>query len=171
MTRIIAAVAAALLAMVAGPATARDGAVAGEAAGLSPNRFVWSDQPTISPVTLVISIPDQRAYVYRGDRLIGASSVSTGRNGKPTPTGIFTVLQKAERHRSSLYNAASMPYMQRLTWDGVAIHAGPNPGFPASHGCIRVPTAFAQRLFAITSLGTVVWVVDEPGGDLHPAAG
>jgi len=135
------------------------------AATLAPNRYVWSDaelaDPIASPITVVVSIPMQRAFVYRGDVLIAASSVSTGRDDKPTPVGIYPILQKNEQHRSNLYNAAPMPFMQRLTWDGIALHAGRNPGFPDSHGCIRLPTAFAQKLFGITDLGSTVVVTDE----------
>jgi lipoprotein-anchoring transpeptidase ErfK/SrfK len=151
-----------------GPATAT---VAQAAAALAPNRFVWADpqmtavDPVAQPVMVVISLPMQRAYVYRGDAMIAAASVSTGKDGKDTPTGIFPILQKREMHRSNLYNDAPMPFMQRLTWDGVALHAGNNPGFPDSHGCIRLPTAFAKKLFSITSVGTTVIVTDEMVGD------
>ena len=151
-----------------GPGTA---AVAQAAAALAPNRFVWSDMqaaavdPIAQPVMVVVSIPMQRAYVYRGDSLIAAASVSTGKDGKDTPVGVFPILQKREMHRSNLYNSAPMPFMQRLTWDGVALHAGNNPGFPDSHGCIRLPTAFAKKLFSVTSVGTTVVVTDQMVGD------
>lgn len=135
-------------------------ALAPEIATLAPNRFLWNDSGTSEPVSIVVSIPDQKAYVYRGTMLIGASTVSTGKDGKETPVGVFPILQKSEKHKSNLYDSAPMPFMQRLTWDGVAIHAGMNPGFPASHGCIRVPTDFARKLFAITSRGTPVLVTD-----------
>ena len=118
------------------------------------------------PVSVLISIPDQRAYVYRGDQLIAASSVSTGKDGKDTPIGVFTILQKKEDHKSNLYDSAPMPFMQRLTWDGIALHAGHNPGYPASHGCIRLPYAFAQKLFGMTSLGGLVTVTRDR---LHPS--
>jgi len=151
------------------PAQARnaDGAMAVEtaAAMLAPNRFVWSDpglvDPVTNPVTVVVSIPLQRAFVYRGETLVAASSVSTGKDDKPTPVGIYPILQKNEKHRSNLYNDAPMPFMQRLTWDGIALHAGRNPGFPDSHGCIRLPTEFARKLFAITDVGTTVVVTDD----------
>ena len=136
------------------------GVAVGAAASLGPNAYVWHDEGSADPVSVVISIPDQKAYVYRGESVIAISSVSTGKDGKDTPTGTFPILQKEEVHHSNLYNSASMPFMQRLTWDGVAIHAGKNPGFPASHGCIRVPTAFAKKLFAVTSRGTPVMVTD-----------
>ena len=135
-------------------------ALAPEVASLAPNRFLWNDSGSSEPVSIVVSIPDQKAYVYRGTMLIGASTVSTGKDGKETPVGVFPILQKSEKHKSNLYDSAPMPFMQRLTWDGVAIHAGMNPGFPASHGCIRVPTDFAKKLFAITSRGTPVLVTD-----------
>lgn len=130
------------------------------AATLPPNRFIWSDNVGAGPVSILISIPDQRAYVFQGETMIAASSVSTGKGEKATPTGMFTILQKHRDHRSNKYDDAPMPYMQRLTWDGVAIHAGRNPGFPASHGCIRVPTEFAKRLFEATMLGATVEVTD-----------
>ncbi|MET4897211.1 L,D-transpeptidase family protein [Sphingomonadaceae bacterium jetA1] len=151
-----------------GPATAT---IAQAAAALAPNRYVWTDplaqavDPVTQPVTVVISLPMQRAYVYRGDTMIAAASVSTGRDGKDTPVGIFPILQKREMHRSNLYNDAPMPFMQRLTWDGVALHAGKNPGFPDSHGCIRLPASFARKLFAITAIGTNVVVTDEMVGE------
>jgi lipoprotein-anchoring transpeptidase ErfK/SrfK len=152
------------VAMMASPALAANDGIATEAAALAPNTFVWADTATaaaaLDPVSVIISIADQRAYVYRGESLIAATSVSTGKDGKETPVGTYPILQKKEQHRSNLYDA-SMPYMQRLTWDGIALHAGRNPGFPASHGCIRLPSAFAKKLFAITELGTTVTVVDE----------
>lgn len=160
---------------LAAPAWAEDGpgtiAVAQAAAALAPNRFVWADpqmtavDPDTQPVTVVVSLPMQRAYVYRGDTMIAAASVSTGKDGKDTPVGVFPILQKREMHRSNLYNSAPMPFMQRLTWDGVALHAGNNPGFPDSHGCIRLPTAFAKKLFSVTSVGTNVIVTDQMVGD------
>ncbi|RYD21500.1 MAG: L,D-transpeptidase, partial [Spirochaetia bacterium] len=110
------------------------------------------------PVSIVISLPLQRAQVYRNGILIGVSSVSTGKPGHETPTGLFTILQKDRVHHSNLYNDASMPFMRRLTWDGIALHAGRLPGHPASHGCIRLPDAFAEKLFAVTKLGISVVV-------------
>jgi len=141
------------------------------AATLKPNNFVWNDaglvDPVTIPVTIVVSLPQQRAYVYRGTALIAATAVSTGRDDKATPVGVYPILQKAEEHRSNLYANASMPYMQRLTWDGIALHAGKNPGFPDSHGCVRLPTAFAKKLFEVTDLGTTVVVTDR---DVEPGA-
>jgi lipoprotein-anchoring transpeptidase ErfK/SrfK len=93
--------------------------------------------------------------------LIGVSTVSTGKPGHDTPTGTFNILEKQLKHRSTLYNDAPMPFMQRLTWDGVALHAGNIPGYPASHGCIRLPAAFAELLFNATRLGVSVTITDE----------
>ena len=152
------------------PAVAANAAVAVEeaAATLTPNRFIWNDVDSAEPVSIVINIGEQRAYVYRGEQLVAATTVSTGKDGKETPSGTFTILQKEVDHKSNLYNAAPMPFMQRLTWDGVAIHAGRNPGFPASHGCIRVPAAFAKKLFEVTDVGTQVTVVGVDG-EIGPA--
>lgn len=130
------------------------------AASLTPGEYLWEQDVAAGPVSVLISIPDQKAYVYRGDSLVAVSTVSTGKEGKDTPTGVFPILQKKQMHHSNLYNNAPMPFMQRLTWDGIAIHAGKNPGFPASHGCIRVPTSFAKKLFAATELGATVEVTD-----------
>lgn len=113
------------------------------------------------PLVIVVSLPAQRAYVYRNGVRIGASPVSTGKPGHDTPSGIYTILQKHREHYSNLYDNAPMPFMQRLTWDGVALHAGRVPGYPASHGCVRLPRAFAEQLFAVTTPGTVVVIAAE----------
>jgi lipoprotein-anchoring transpeptidase ErfK/SrfK len=99
-------------------------------------------------------------YVFRGELLIGTAAVSTGMEGKATPLGSFRVLEKDKDHRSNIYNSA-MPYMMRLTWDGVALHTGRNPGFPASHGCVRLPDGFAKELFGVIRNGDPVEVIDE----------
>jgi len=125
--------------------------------------FVWLPElAPAGPVLLVVSIRGQRAIVYRNGIPIGVSTVSTGKEGHETPTGVFTILQKKVDHKSNLYNNAPMPFMQRLTWDGIALHAGNLPGYPASHGCIRLPMEFARALYDITRLGmTVVVAGDE----------
>ncbi|MCW3848218.1 L,D-transpeptidase family protein [Sphingomonas sp. LB-2] len=140
---------------------------------LKPGDYVWFDEADpipvgygsetaiYGPISIVVSIPQQLAYVYRGGNLIAVSTVSTGRDGHETPTGEFTILQKQKFHRSNLYSNAPMPWMQRLTWDGVALHAGHLPGYPASHGCIRLPAAFARQLYDLTELGAQVSVIDE----------
>ena len=132
-------------------------------AALRPGEFYWDEASAAAdaPVRVVVSLPLQRAFVFRGVALVGVSTVSTGEPGYDTPTGSFPILQKRRDHRSNLYDDAPMPWMQRLTWDGVALHAGPVVDGTASHGCVRLPAEFAQKLFAITELGTVVTVVDE----------
>ncbi len=132
---------------------------------LRPGQYFWrDDDPSLGDVAVVISRTAQVAYVYRGQTLVGVASVSTGKTGKRTPLGDFTILQKKIFHRSNLYSNAPMPYMQRLTWDGIALHAGVNPGYPASHGCIRLPREFAALLYGVTRMGASVAVVDEDGG-------
>lgn len=131
-------------------------------ARLKPGEYLWV--PEVSPrgpIVLIVSLPEQRAYVYRNGVLIGASTVSTGKKGYETPTGVFTILQKHADHYSNLYDNAPMPYMQRLTWSGVALHAGRLPGYPASHGCVRMPYEFARKLYAETRTGLTVVVSDE----------
>ena len=111
-----------------------------------------------SGVRIVISLPQQKAYVFRDGVLFATSPVSTGRRGHETPAGTFRILEKKVRHRSNRYANAPMPYMQRLTWYGIALHAGRLPGYPASHGCIRLPTKFAKKLYGITDFSTEVTV-------------
>lgn len=126
-------------------------------ARLRPGEYIWRTKPhAIGPVLVVIRLSRQRALLYRNSVLIAVSTISTGGEGRRTPTGSFTVLQKEVVHRSKTYDDAPMPFMQRLTWKGVAMHAGHVSGHPASHGCIRLPRAFAQRLYEITTLGTPV---------------
>ena len=133
-----------------------------ESRALRPGEFVWQpERASVGTVEVVVSIPQQRAYVYRGETLIGVTTVSTGRPGHSTPTGTFPILQKHREHYSNRYNNAPMPFMQRLTWDGVALHAGHIPGTPASHGCVRLPLAFARSLFSVTSVGAAVHITDQ----------
>lgn len=114
-------------------------------------------------VLIAISLESQQMHVFRDGVLWRSSPVSTGKRGKETPAGVFAILQKKKFHRSNLYSNAPMPFMQRLTWDGIAIHAGRLPGYPASHGCIRLPNEFASELFKITgATSTAVIVVKEP---------
>lgn len=119
-----------------------------------------------SGVVITVSLSSQTMHVFRDGVLWRSSPVSTGKKGKRTPTGVFAILQKKRHHRSNLYSNAPMPFMQRLTWSGIAIHAGHLPGYPASHGCIRLPAAFAAELFKITGpTTTAVIVTDEPLAD------
>ena len=131
-----------------------------------------SDRPASPPspgealnngVLIVVSIPTQKLFVFKDGVPWGSTAISTGRAGHGTPAGVFPILQKRVRHRSNLYNNAPMPYMQRLTWGGVALHAGHVTGRPASHGCIRMPWAFARDLYALTNpASTSVLIVREP---------
>lgn len=122
------------------------------------------------PVVVVVSLPAQQAQVYRNGIRIGITPVSTGRPGYETPPGVYKILGKEREHRSNLYEDAPMPYMQRLTWDGIALHAGILPGRPSSHGCIRLPAAFAESLFEVTSRDSTVVVTDslQPSSLLAP---
>ena len=131
-------------------------------AALEPGEFLWHPEVSPSgPVVVIVSLPEQRAHVYRNGLRIGVSTVSSGKPGHSTPTGTYPILQKRVEHYSNLYDDAPMPYMQRLTWGGIALHAGRNPGYPASHGCIRLPREFAELLYDVTSHGTTVVVADE----------
>lgn len=139
---------------------------------LEPGQWVWMPQNAPSgPIVVVVSLTEQLAYAYRNGVLIGYSTVSTGKKGHQTPTGVFTTLQKDKDHRSSIYNNAAMPYTQRLTWGGVALHAGGLPGYPSSHGCVHLPSAFAADLFEVSPLGMTVVVADDadsPADVAHP---
>jgi len=109
---------------------------------------------------IVVSIPDQLVHVYRNGVEIAVSTCSTGKPGHTTPTGIFTILQKDKDHHSSTYNNAPMPNTERLTWSGIALHAGGLPGYPSSHGCVHLPKEFSAKLFGITHLGVPVIIAD-----------
>ncbi len=113
------------------------------------------------PLLVYVDLSRQIATVYRNGVRIAVATISSGKPGHETPTGVFTILQKDANHHSSLYDSAPMPYQQRLTWDGVALHAGGLPGYPESHGCVHLPFDFSRQLFAITSLGATV-VIQEP---------
>ena len=135
---------------------------------LKPGEWVWA--PSISPrgpVTVYVDLSAQLATVYRNGVRIGVSTVSTGKPGHETPTGVFTILQKDAKHRSSKYNNAPMPYTQRLTWDGIALHAGGLPGYPESHGCIHLPMNFARQLFEVEHLGGTVVIAGSAADHAH----
>ena len=117
------------------------------------------------PLLLIISIADQRISLYDNGALVARSSVSTGVKGHPTPLGVFSVISKSKWHRSNIYSGAPMPYMQRITWSGIALHAGDLPGYPASHGCIRLTHDFAVRLWHLTKRGTRVIIAHD---DIRP---
>ncbi len=141
---------------------------------LKPGEYVWNaGVAPEGPMVVVVSLDEQRAYAYRNGVEIGYTTVSTGKPGHETPTGIFTILQKDKDHHSSKYNDAAMPYQERLTWDGVALHAGGLPGYPESHGCVHLPSQFAADLFGVSHMGMTVVIVDSktaPAQVDHPAA-
>ncbi|MGK6318376.1 L,D-transpeptidase [Sphingomonas sp. DT-204] len=138
---------------------------------LKPGQFVWEpDAAPQGPVVILVNLAEQFAVVYRNGVRIGATNVSTGKPGFTTPTGVFTILQKDANHHSSIYNKALMPYTERLTWSGVALHAGGLPGYPSSHGCIHLPLAFAKELFGVTTTGMTVVITDKPVRPATPTA-
>ena len=126
---------------------------------LRPGQYLWRDIPAgMGPERVVVSLSDQLAYLYRGNNLMAVSTISSGKDEKPTPTGIFSVLDKRPMYRSKKYDNAPMPWMQRIDQYGIALHAGYNPGTPASHGCVRLPSAFAKKLYSVTDVGTPVYI-------------
>ena len=143
------------------------------AEALKPGEFIWEGElEPKGPVVVVVSLPEQMAYVYRNGVRIGVATASTGKKGHGTPTGVFTILNKAKEHHSKTYGNAPMPYSERLTWDGVALHAGGLPGYPSSHGCVHLPSEFARLLFGITHEGTTVVIAGKstaPRSVVHPA--
>jgi hypothetical protein len=147
--------------------------LARQAESLKPGEWVWAPEIARSgPVLVYVDLGRQRATVYRNGVRIGVTTISSGKDGYETPTGVFTILEKDKDHRSRTYDDASMPYQQRLTWKGVAMHAGNLPGFPASHGCVRLPMEFAKKLFEVTPMGgTVVIAGGHEDPVKRPAAG
>jgi L,D-transpeptidase catalytic domain len=139
---------------------------------LKRGQYVWEpERAPEGPLLIVASITEQVAYVYRNGIRIARSSVSTGRPGHPTPTGVFTILEKEVHHTSSIYKGAEMPYMERVTWGGIALHAGDLPGYPDSHGCVRLPLEFSKLLFGVTMKGATVIIADAhsaPATTVHP---
>jgi L,D-transpeptidase catalytic domain len=146
--------------------------VSPETVKLKPGEYVWEpERAPEGPLLIVASTTEQVAYVYRNGIRIARSSVSTGRPGHPTPTGVFTILDKEVHHTSSIYKGAEMPYMERVTWGGIALHAGDLPGYPDSHGCIRLPLEFSKLLFGVTMKGATVIIADThsaPAETVHP---
>ena len=125
--------------------------------GLKPGEYLWTATPPAEgEARVVVDLLTQMTYAYRGDTLVGASSMSSAKQGKSTPLGFWSVLEKKKFHRSRKYNNAPMPFMQRIDEFGIAFHGGANPGYPASHGCIRLPMKFAEKLYAMTKVGTKV---------------
>lgn len=164
----------------AAPANAGKGAtvsspieLAKQADKLKPGDWVWAGKISPKgPVLVYVDLDRQRATVYRNGLRIGVTTISSGKPGHETPTGVFTILQKNKEHYSSTYDNAPMPNMQRLTWKGVALHAGNLPGYPASHGCVRLPLKFSEILFGTTSMGGTVVIASSRGQPFkRPPAG
>ncbi|MCJ7420856.1 L,D-transpeptidase family protein [Sphingomicrobium astaxanthinifaciens] len=126
---------------------------------LAPNEFVWADTlPDTGEARVIVDLKEQMTYAYKGEVLVGAASVSTGKAGKETQLGFWPILTKHRHYRSRKYDNAPMPYFQRMDRFGIGLHGGHNPGYPASHGCIRLPEGFAAKLFALTAIGDEVVV-------------
>ena len=123
-----------------------------------PGQYLWRDVEAPGQPRVVVGLGDQLAYLYRGETLVAVAAVSSGKAPKVTPTGIFNVLEKKPMHRSRKYDNAPMPFMQRIDQYGIALHAGHNPGRPASHGCVRLPSQFAAKLYKVTNVGTTVLI-------------
>jgi hypothetical protein len=141
---------------------------------LKPGEFSWHpERSPKGPLLVVCTIDDQMLYAYRNGIEIARSTVSTGRKGKTTPSGVFTILQRKVEHESSIYKGAQMPYMQRLTWTGIAMHAGKLPGYPASAGCIRMPLEFSELIFGEMENGSTVVITNKkstPSKSATPAS-
>ena len=157
---------AASAALAQGSKTSAELEFAKQAEKLKPGQWVWAPEiaPT-GPVLVYVDLGRQLATVYRNGVRIAVSTISSGKPGHDTPTGVFTILEKNVEHYSRTYDNAPMPYQQRLTWKGVAMHAGNLPGYPASHGCIRLPMEFAKKLFSVTDKGGTVVIA---GGHEDP---
>jgi lipoprotein-anchoring transpeptidase ErfK/SrfK len=127
------------------------------ARGLKPGQYLWASSiPQQGDTRIVLDLVAQMAYVYRGDRLVGATTISTAKHGMVTPLGYWSILEKRKFYRSKKYDNAPMPWMQRIDSYGIALHGGMNPGFPASHGCVRLPLKFAEKLYTLTRVGSKV---------------
>ena len=125
--------------------------------GLKPGEYVWASAvPAEGDPRIVVDLLTQMAYAYRGDRLVGAATISSAKKGMVTPLGFWSILEKRPFYRSKKYDNAPMPFMQRIDSYGIAFHGGANPGYPASHGCIRLPMKFAEKLYGLTKLGSKV---------------
>lgn len=163
---ILIAVAGFAVVLLAGPVCAQQVELNGRpvleaAVNLKIGEYVWAPQLVPDgPMLAIVNLRTQRLVVFRNGVPIAASTVSSGKTGHETPTGVFTILQKNEKHFSRTYDNAPMPNMQRLTWRGIALHAGNLPGYPASHGCVRLPLGFSKLLFGTTSLGMTVVITD-----------
>lgn len=149
------------VALIAGFAVALSAVPADAAKRRTKTKITKPAPKAEGPLTLMVSLKRQRVVVYDKNGKVNSAPISSGARGHRTPTGIFTILQKRRRHYSNLYHGAAMPNMQRITWSGIALHAGHLPGYPASHGCIRLPYSFSRSLFNLTDLGSRVIVTSD----------
>ena len=141
----------------AAPKAHRDLVAEFHTVGLKPGQYVWASSiPTEGDTRIVLDLLTQTGYVYRGDQLIGATSISSAKRGMVTPYGFWSILEKRPFYRSKKYDNAPMPFMQRIDEYGIALHGGMNPGYPASHGCVRLPLKFAEKLYGLTKIGSKV---------------
>jgi lipoprotein-anchoring transpeptidase ErfK/SrfK len=124
--------------------------------GLKPGEYVWASSVPEGDTRIVVDLLTQMTYVYRGDKLLGASAMSSAKTGHITPYGYWSILEKRPFYRSKKYDNAPMPFMERIDNYGIAFHGGVNPGYPASHGCMRLPLKFAEKMYGVTKIGTKV---------------
>jgi len=125
--------------------------------GLKPGEYLWvTSTPGEGDTRVILDLLTQMGYVYRGDHLIGVSTISSAKRGMVTPLGFWSILEKRKMYRSRKYDNAPMPFMQRIDSYGIAMHGGNNPGYPASHGCVRLPMKFAEKLYGVTKVGSKV---------------
>jgi len=124
--------------------------------GLKPGQYLWATKVSDGDTRIIVDLLTQMAYVYRGTKLLGASTISAAKTGHVTPYGNWAILEKRPFYRSKKYDNAPMPFMQRIDEYGIAFHGGVNPGYPASHGCMRLPMKFAEKLYGVTKIGTKV---------------
>ena len=181
MSRLLSAIAAASIVAAAplsqaaaqGAATSAPAELVGQPEKLKPGQWVWAPElAPAGPLLVYVDLTRQLASVYRNGVRMAVSTISSGKPGHETPTGVFTILQKDANHHSSKYNNAPMPFTERLTWDGVALHAGGLPGYPESHGCVHLPLQFAKLLFGIETLGGTVIIAGGHNDPVRrPAAG
>jgi lipoprotein-anchoring transpeptidase ErfK/SrfK len=140
----------------AAPKAHRDMVTEFNKVGLKPGEYVWASSVPAGDTHVVVDLLTQMAYVYRGDKLIGASTMSSAKTGHITPYGFWSILEKRPFYRSKKYDNAPMPFMERIDNYGIAFHGGVNPGYPASHGCMRLPLKFAEKMYGVTRIGTKV---------------
>ena len=141
----------------AAPKAHRDMVAEFRKVGLKPGDYLWTASvPTEGETRVIVDLLTQMTYVYRGDKLIGASTMSSAKTGHITPYGYWSILEKRPFYRSKKYDNAPMPFMERIDNYGIAFHGGVNPGYPASHGCMRLPMKFAEKLYGVTKIGTKV---------------